>query len=162
MTHIEPIDTITPSADEVLYYISQTRLKINEVINVLNSLTEKKLPVECECSDLKNGSVIQLDKDRKCVSCGKDYNQTSVQETYNLQKTAESWEKEFDVLDIQKYFVPTKVFEIKNFIKNLLISHTEQKKKELIEKIAKLPQHGDTWTGTIVRLKEVLHLIKEL
>lgn len=155
MTHIEPIDTITPSADEVLYYISQTRLKINEVINVLNSLTEKKLPVECEEEKkIPHAHCKCMNLDGQCPN----YHFATCP-ICKPEKTAESeWKSK-----VRKLWERTNSSDDWiNLINDILSSHTEQKKEELIEKINKLIERPIAKTVPMLLKSDVLHLIKEL
>lgn len=124
------------------------------LLDIRDSLTEKKLP-----EPVTFGPISGSDNPFKPEP----------------EKTAESWEKKFDEKFPYKIqgspkHTPLRFIdrEIKAFIDNLLTSHTEQKKEELIEKIEKLARFidDDIPVGEIryqcVRLNDVVHLIKEL
>lgn len=151
MKHIEPLrgTEYQPNTAKEWAVFS----KLSEIIDALNSLTEKKLLVECECGYPESHAE----------DCSK----------YEPEKTAESeWEKELDLrLKNWQGDIYYWKHDMKDFIRNLLTSHTEQKKKELETKVRDLAPyltnvsffpHDEPKIVQTINRKDILHLIKEL
>lgn len=149
MTHIEPINPRTADLPDGID--NEARDKINEITEVLNSLTEKKIPhAHCKCMNLDEQCPNY--HFATCPICKPEKTAES-----EVDRTADIWAEKFDEIvelhvngeDTRKQFGR----EAKKFILSLLTSHTEQKKKELIEKIAV----NEVWMK-----HEIFDLIKEL
>lgn len=158
MTNIEPVFKGKIYESELAMWIGHLIIKVDELIEAHNaSLTEKKLPVECECEEVKlecpNKSRYGVCQVKGCGYCSSS--------KCEPEKTAESeWEKELDLrLKNWQGDIYYWKHDMKDFIRKLLTSHTEQKKKELREIIIKwYKERGGVYAG----VNDILDLIKEL